>query len=76
MANNPPGYTPVPFLSVTELFDTLSRMPRLLECPECGSTLLHREAVLSYNRQVWTLQLAMCPSCDLEYDGADTSAAA
>jgi hypothetical protein len=61
MANKSSESAPVPSLSVAELLDTLSGMPRLLECPECGSKLLHRDAAFSHNGRVWTLQITHLP---------------
>jgi len=76
MAKKPSQSGLVPSLCVEDLLDALSSLPRPLECPKCASSLQYREAVFSHNGQVWTLQLPVCPNCDLEHDDADTSAAA
>jgi hypothetical protein len=76
MAKKPSRLATIPSLSVAELFDALSAIPRLLECPKCGSKLLYRDAAFSHNGKVWTLQLPICPICDLKHVEADTCAAA
>jgi hypothetical protein len=61
-----------PIESVGELFDTLSALPLLIHCLECGSKLLHVDATfLSAAGTVWNLQLPVCPQCERPRFGGD-----
>src|ERR1700677_3782328 len=54
-----------PIESVGELFDTLSALPLLIHCLECGWKRLHVDATfLSAAGTVWNLQLPVCPQCE------------
>ena len=45
------------------IFKTLSELPLLLSCEECGSALLHREATLCYKAKSLGVVLSVCPKC-------------
>jgi hypothetical protein len=55
----------IPTESVEELLDTLSALPPVIDCRQCGSKLLHLGATfLSEGGKVWTLALPVCPKCE------------
>jgi hypothetical protein len=57
--------------SMQVLFDTLSAMPPLENCPECGSIMSHLDATfLSQNGKTWNVPLRAWPKCDVAAQGA------
>jgi hypothetical protein len=57
--------------AVEELFDTLSALPPLTCCCNCGSKLLHVPTTFfSDSGKVWTLLLPVCTDCKLPPVGA------
>lgn len=54
-----------PIQSVQELFNSLSALPPLIHCRQCGSKLLHVDATfLSEGGKAWTQPLPFCPNCE------------
>ena len=66
MGNKPSASSLVtPIQSVEELFNSLSALPPLFHCLQCGSKLLHVDATfVSEGGKAWTLRLPFCPNCE------------
>jgi hypothetical protein len=66
MANTSLSSTEAQSQLIDKLFDALSAIPRLLQCPKCDTELLHTNATFfTLAGKEWTVPVPHCPQCDL-----------